>query len=182
MTPKPGDYGLVKINGAAGRGITLGEFLNGDGGFHQIDHAFVYVGDQNQGLGPASATDRLSNIVEAEPGGARYGRYQEYDTVIWSQWDLADTQRDGIVAAAHTRIGIGYSAADYFAIAAHRLHLPLPGLRRYVESSGHQICSQQVDWCYQQAGIRLFDDDRWNGYVTPSELLDCRYGPVEKVR
>ncbi len=63
-----------------------------------------------------------------------------------------------------------YSFLDYLALAAHRYRLPVPGLRTYIKSTGHLICSQLVDACYQAAGVQLFDDHRWNGYVTPSDL------------
>jgi hypothetical protein len=32
------------------------------------------------------------------------------------------------------------------------------------------ICSQLVDFCYAKAGVRLFADNRWEGYVTPADL------------
>jgi len=35
------------------------------------------------------------------------------------------------------------------------------------------ICSQLVAWCYEQAGIQLFSDERrWEGYVTPADLAE----------
>jgi hypothetical protein len=163
--PQPGDFGLTKIPGAAGKLIDLGETLNGDG-FSTWSHAFIVV----------SCPPDTVQIVEAEPGGARWVADSKYADVVYSSWDLTDDQRQKIVAAAYGAIGRPYSAADYFAIAAHRLHLPLPGLRSYVQASGHQICSQLVDWCYQQAGVQLFNDGRWNGYVTPQGLNHVRTG------
>jgi phosphoglucomutase len=79
-------------------------------------------------------------------------------------------QRTAVVAAARARIGTPYSAADYFAIAAHRFHLPVPWLRAYVASSKHLICSALVDRVFLDAGVPLFQDGRWEGYVTPASL------------
>ena len=85
-------------------------------------------------------------------------------------------QRDAIVAAGlkYGNAHVGYSAADYFAIAAYRFKVGIlvPGLKAYVGSSKHMICSQLVDQCYQYAGVQLFDDKRWPGYVTPGDLAD----------
>jgi hypothetical protein len=156
--PLPGDFGLVHMGGDSGRLIHAGQILNGDG-FADYEHAFVYVGN--------------GMIVEAEPGGAKQVALH-YDNVLWSTGHIAltKTQRVLIAHAAQEYIGTPYSAADYFALAAKRLNFgPLiPGLRNYVKSSGHMICSQLVDRCYENADVHLFKDGRWNGYVTPGAL------------
>ncbi|NUP47567.1 MAG: hypothetical protein HOW97_09695 [Catenulispora sp.] len=157
--PLPGDFGLCRITGPVGVLIRLGQFLAG-GGDADYEHAFVYVGD--------------GRIVEAQPGGARETEMSEYADrpILWSTGKvlLTNARRQAVVAAARSLIGTPYSAVDYLAIAAHRLHLPLPGLRRYVASSGHMICSQLVDAAYQRAGVQLYADGRWDGYVTPASL------------
>lgn len=155
----PGDFFVTSISGTVGRLISVGEWLNGDG-FGQWDHAGVYLGD--------------GTTVEAQPGGAARQRLASHDPsrLLWStgRIPLTDAQRTAIVTAATGYLGTPYSAADYFAIAAHRLRLPLPWLRTYVASSKHMICSQLVDRCYRDAGVQLFADGRWDGYVTPAEL------------
>ncbi|MGW9433129.1 hypothetical protein ACWHA1_35035 [Streptomyces decoyicus] len=83
---------------------------------------------------------------------------------------LTEQQRTDICAAATRYVGVPYSFLDYLAIATHRFHLPVPGLRRYVASTRHMICSQLVDRCYLDAGVHLFADGRWPGYVTPMAL------------
>lgn len=163
--PLPGDFGLVKMGGEAGRLIRIGQWLNGDG-FADYEHAFIYAGD--------------GQIVEAEPGGAKCVPLH-YDGVLWStgiprQLRPFGDQRAAIVKAARGYTGTPYSFADYLALAAHRLHIPAPGLREYIASSGHMICSQLVDQCYQDAGVHLFDDGRWPGYVTPGSLYDVLKG------
>lgn len=159
VQPQPGDFAVTTVRGQVGFLISLGEWLNGSR-FGHWDHAFIYVGD--------------GQLVEAEPGGARLAGLDEYADrpLAWSTGhvELTDTQRTAIVAAARGYIGTGYSAADYFAIAAHRFRLPVPWLRRFVASSKHLICSALVDKVYQDAGVQLFRDSRWDGYVTPADL------------
>lgn len=155
--PRPGDIGVTQITGNVGLLIRAGQFLNGTG-FANYEHAFVYVGN---GL-----------IVEAEPGGAREVELTEYNgrDVAWLR--CPDQHRDTVAAAAQrfTDPAVPYSAADYFALAAHRLRLPVPWLRGYVRSSGHMICSQLADRAAALGGWHLFADGRWDGYVTPGDI------------
>lgn len=170
IQPQPGDFGLVKMGGTGGKWIRIGQFAAGvlanDGTEDEnYQHAFIYMGG--------------GDIVEAEPGGAKRTQIH-YSNVLWSTGiiPLDFAQRMLIVEAAKKYVGTQYSAADYFAIAALRLHagVLVPGLKKYVESSKHMICSQLVDQCYKDAGIRLFNDDRWPGYVMPSSLAGLLNG------
>lgn len=158
--PLPGDIGLTQIDGAVGKLIQLGQWFNGDG-FSTYEHAFIVLPDER--------------LLEAEPGGARIQALTEYAdaAVLYVCPDgLTDDQRLAICAAARRYLGVRYSFLDYVAIAAHRLRLPVPGLRRYVATTKHQICSQLVDRAYLDAGVHLFNDNRWPGYVTPMALYD----------
>lgn len=160
ITPLPGDFGLCRIPGGVGLLIRFGQWLTG-GGLACYEHAFVYVGD--------------GRIVEAEPGGAREADLAEYagQTILWStgRIPLTDVQRQAIVSAARRYIGVPYSFLDYVAIAAHRWHLPGGRwLRRYVATTRHMLCSQLVDAAYADAGVQLFPDGRWPGWVRPSDL------------
>lgn len=154
VTPSPGDIGLVRITGAGGFLIRLGQALNGDG-FANYEHAFTYLGD--------------GQIIEAEPGGARIRPLSQYDgsPVVWlrcpAQYGAA------VASAARGMVGLGYSAADYFALAAHRLHVPVPGLRAYVGRSNRLICSQLCDLAASLGGWHLLSRV-WPGYVTPGAL------------
>lgn len=154
-----GDFGLVHMGGDGGKWIRLAQFANGDG-FADFEHAFVYVGD--------------NQIIEAEPtGAAKHPYHYNEANVLWSSKYIKLTQMDrmGINYAAHNYIGTPYSADDYVALAAYRLHLKwAPGLKTFVGNSKSMICSQLVDQCYQDAGVTLFDDKRWPGYVTPGSL------------
>jgi hypothetical protein len=115
------------------------------------------------------------------PAGARVAPLSEYaaGATVYSSWELSDDQRAAIVAAGRALVGTRYSVMDYFALAAHRLHLPLPGLKRYVENSGHMICSQLVDEAYFNAGLVMFADGRWPGYVVPASMDRVLTGPLK---
>ncbi len=164
--PQPGDFGVVSYESTGGHLISLGErAMNalGDKGKPQYDHAFVV-------MAPVGLHD-LVTVIEAQPHGAQYGTYRVDDPRIsWSRRDLTPEQREHITSAARGYLGTPYSWLDYWAIAAHSLHIPIPGLKRYIESTKSMICSQLVDQCYRNAGVQLFYDGRWSGYVTPSEL------------
>jgi hypothetical protein len=171
MSPQLGDYACRNMGGEAGKLITLGEYLNGDG-FSIYDHAEVYVGmpDEN---GPCGYT------MGAYPGGAKLvalgpDQLENGNGFLWSTGKIPLTaiQRTTIVVYAMSCKGVPYSSADYFALAAHRLNIPVPGLKAYIADSGHMICSQLVDWCYMKAGVHLFNDGRWPGYVTPADLAN----------
>jgi hypothetical protein len=163
VEPRPGDIGCTQITGDVGFLIKLGQWLNGDG-WSNSEHCFVFVGD--------------GQIVEAEPGGARLAPLTEYDarTVAWVR--CPEMHRQAVAEAAKSLIGTPYSAADYFALALHRFHIPAPGLRRYIEASGHLICSALVDRAAAIGGWRLFDDGRWNGYVDPAEVAKLADPPA----
>lgn len=154
-TPLPGDFQLVPTGGFGGLGIRIGQWLNGDG-FANFEHVRVYVGD--------------GEFVQAEPHGAELVR----ENVNWGVWStglipLGKFQRAGITYAARNYIGTPYGFFDYVALAAHRLHLPLPGLANFIASDKTMICSQLVAKCYLDAGVTLFPGE-WPGYVTPGDL------------
>lgn len=181
--PQPGDFCLVAIQPwYVGWPIRVAEALNGDGfgkwvteldgtrRFEGFSHAFMVIGQ--------------GRIVEAEPGGAiisdlaKYRDAQRGGAFVSSTWDLTDAQRSTICLNALARVGIGYSALDYVELAAHRLHIPVPGLRKRIAATGYQICSQQVDWEYMMSDLPMFQDNRWEGDVTPMNLFAALTGPV----
>lgn len=162
--PQAGDLGCVSIKGDIGWLIKLGERLNGDK-FAQFQHAFVALGG--------------GQIVEAEPGGARIADLSEYDarTIVWVR--CPDPYRRGVADAARqfAEQKIGYSFLDYAAIAAHRIHLPIPGLRRYIASTKHMLCSQLDVEAARRGGWGILQPD-WPGYVTPAEIAALAEPPA----
>jgi uncharacterized protein YycO len=157
----PGDFFVTKMNGDVGLLISIGEYLNGDG-FTQWDHAGIYVGD--------------GHIVEAQPGGAILSpadRYAGHSETLWSTGRITPSQeqRTAIAAAARGYVGVGYSEAEYWALAAHRLHVPTPGLHEYITHTHRMICSQLVAQSWKDGGFDLFPGE-WPGYITPARLGD----------
>jgi len=157
QSPQPGDIGLTSIVGLVGWGIRVGQWLNGDG-FGVYEHAFLVL-DNGQ-------------LIEAQPGGAQIvgldvyaGRHVEYVSP-----ELTEAERLLICLRGREMVGVDYSFLDYAAIAAHHFRLPIPGLRRYIAATGHEICSALCDEVYRRAGVHLFADSRWPGYVVPADL------------
>lgn len=177
---RAGTIGLTTIPGDVGLGIRAGQFLVAEISRHHkipagqawadYQHAFIYLGD--------------GDIIEAEPGGARISSLSEYDEVRWLA-AVADrypaSQLASVADAARTLEGRPYSFLDYGAIAAHALHVPVPGLKEYITETGHLICSQLCDFAYEKAGLHLFADGRWPGYVDPLDLylLDVKLSAAQ---
>lgn len=167
----PGRIGLTHIHGGAGKMIEFGQWLDGSG-FFAWEHAFLDLGD--------------GTLIEAEPGGARIRPLTEYDPdmVYWCDnlYAILDFSQQATAAYyGRTFQGVPYSFLDYFALAAHRLHLPVPGLRGYIKSTRHLICSQLVTHAYKLAGVDLFPY-RWSGYVTPGDLYQLDINQRPKIR
>lgn len=164
----PGDFICVPIGGQTGKLIRIGEWLNGDG-FQNYEHAEILV--------------TRTTTLGAYPGGAAIQTLAPPDYQIGWLWSSdaihpSPAQRMTIIQTAASLKGTPYSALDYFAIAAHRLHVPGgPLLEDYVASQKHMICSQLVDYCYMKAGVHLFNDDRWPGDVTPEDLANVIQHP-----
>jgi len=158
---RPGDFFLVPMRGIGGPAIRFGQFLNGDG-FAPVQHAGMYLGD--------------GVTIEAYPGGAIKGNIEAYSglKIVWSSglFDLTEDQRRLMVQIALDFEGTPYSFLDYGALAAHRFHIPTPGLEAFIDDSGHMICSQLVDRVCELGGLQLFDDGRWHGDVTPADLYN----------
>jgi uncharacterized protein YycO len=161
---QPGDFAVVHIPELAGTMVHVMQQISGGHGHYE--HAIQGV---DGGM-----------IVEATPEGAvLLPMHYPAEHVAWSTGhvDVTAGQRELIVAAARSYVGTPYSFLDYAAIAAHCWHLWAPGLKSYVASTRHQICSQLVDACQQAGGVQLFADHRWNGFVRPDDLAG-RIGAV----
>jgi cell wall-associated NlpC family hydrolase len=159
--PEAGNFVVVSTKGDLSELIKLGEVFVG--GYTQWTHAAICTSVDDDGN---------AWIVEAEPGGAVHVPFHYYGyNYLWSiDFPLTPAQQQKLATAALGYVGTPYSFADYAAIALHRFRVPIPQLKAYIGDSGHLICSQLVDKCYQDAGIQLFNDGRWNGYVTPGDL------------
>lgn len=114
-------------------------------------------------------------LVEAMPSGARevpigQGRLTAEYVYVRPSYRMPST-RLHVAAIAAGFIGTPYNFATYAAIPAHRLHIPVPHLDRYISSRRHMMCSQLADQALADAGWHVFDDGRLPQDVTPSELF-----------
>lgn len=162
--PLPGDY---FVTATAGRLIDrIAAWLIRFGTNSAVNHAGLYVGD--------------GVIVEAV-GKVRYNEITAYPDAIWStgrlpaHLTLTAAQRQLIVNKAHDLIGAKYSWLDIIAIGLAQKRLgrvvnSRTWWARRVSADGHYICSQAVDVEYQAGRIKLFDDDRLPGLVSPQDL------------
>lgn len=164
--PLPGDFALTRVSGITGRLIAAGQWLIGDGA--PVQHAYVYVGN--------------GMIVQAMPGGAEVIRLEDANApVIWSTGiiPLTAAQRVRICVFAKSLVGTPYSFIDYLSIGLATWHIRPRWVREYIASTGHQICSQLVDYAYGLAGVELFADGRLPGDVTPGDLWRLFQSPRE---
>jgi hypothetical protein len=168
--PKPGEIGLTWISGWTGFWVTIGQWLNGDGGMwpfrrpkENLDRGF-----------PTHVFMVLENgkIIEAQPGGAVISHVDRYmgRKVVYSRLPLTDAQRADVPTEARKYRGIGYSFLGYLYLALWRLHIRPLWLARKVESTGHMICSQLVDQILSDVGFHLFEDGRLPQDVTPGDI------------
>jgi hypothetical protein len=168
---QPGDWFVVDPSGGeldVGWWVELGESL--------IDHRKTRWG--HAGVATRRRADGTLLVAEAGPSGAKERPWHwEEHAHLWSTGTWASGgSAMGLAAMKYTEAGpwgphgVPYSFLDYGAIEAHALHLNVYGLKAYIASTLHQICSQLVDQSAQDAGKHLFTDKRWPGYVKPSDL------------
>lgn len=159
---KPGDFYLTRIGGWTGAFITLAQWAIGD--LSRYSHAGIYLGD--------CFGDGTDYVAEAMPGGLQINPLNKYHgkELVHSHFDLTDAQRRTIVAKAVAKEGTPYSYLGYLYVGLTDFkHCP-KWIKDEVSSTDALFCSQFVDWCYGQAGVKLFDDDRTYLDVTPGDL------------
>ena len=172
LIPEPGDLCVCRISGAGGIAIDFAEWFNGAKAFSHWDHVRIALGD--------------GMILQAEPHGAVIVPHDPQPGELWSTGlpDLAldAAQKSQVQELGEQLKGTPYSALDYWALAAHKMHIPdwkiwpdttadaRVTLRQYIVTSGHQMCSQLADYFRLRLGSHLFDDGRWEGFVTPWDI------------
>jgi hypothetical protein len=166
--PQPGDFVCVPVSGPVGIGITIGQWLDGDR-FQFYDHTAIYVGQPDE-AGPYGYT--VSTYPNGKCRRALPVAAAQLPGSLWSSGLITPGggQRAGIVAWALAHQDVHYSFLDYGALVTHALHIPAPGLRGYINSTAHMICSQYVTAGFQANGVHLFPAGRWDGYVKPGDL------------
>lgn len=156
----PGDFYLTRIGGATGVFITLSQWAIGD--LSRYSHAGIYLGE----------VDGVPMVAEAMPGGLQINPLSKYHgkELVHSSFDLTEVQRAEIVRLALSKAGTPYSYLGYLYVGLSAFkHCP-QWVKNQVSSSDALFCSQFVDWCYSQTGVKLFDDDRIYLDVTPGDL------------
>lgn len=199
LLPEPGDFAVVTTPGWQGRFIGLAQMIFGGYLWSRrrrqvamkYRHAWIYMGWVDRarlqtlpGSYPLARAHGWSQDgfyeIEARPSGAGWhylGKTMDdvlgcfNGSALWStgKLPLSGAERDVVTSWAIKMVGTPYSFLDYLAIMQHHLHIPAPGLRSYIAATGHDICSQFVDYCRGKVRA-LFTDGRWYGYVMPADL------------
>jgi hypothetical protein len=169
--PQPGDFLCLPIGGPVGKLVEVGQFLAGQK-LQPYEHAEIWVDEADAATPGGYTYSAYPDGQCRQPLGAP-SPYFEYGS-LWSSGliDLTDAQRTGIVNWCKAHATVGYSALDYFELAAARLRLDLvlPPLRHAIEGSHQLICSQYVALAYLEgAGVNLFNGV-WDGLVMPMQL------------
>ncbi|MBO0822494.1 MAG: hypothetical protein J2P27_01395 [Actinobacteria bacterium] len=161
MKPRPGDYAVVDTRKRSLGLSQLGKALS-RGGFTMFDHAVICSRVERDGT---------VYIVEAMRGGAkeRVWHYDDHDH-LWSTGVVKTAREAGQAALRY--VGRPFSWRDYAAIATHAMGWWVPGLRRYLANPAHLTGCQLVERAQLDAGVHLFTDHRWRGYVRPSDLAE----------
>lgn len=190
MNVRPGDIVFGPIRGWAGAGVAAGQlslaaieagpiWRTGIRDWWSVRHVLVAT----------SAT----TAVQAMPSGAEEielscAKHWTKDYVyVRPKYELDYIRRPQgvrVALAARSFIGRPYNFATYAAIPAHRLHIPVPHLDRYIASRTEMICSQLADQALTDADWSVFDDGRLSQDVTPFELFRqlCSQPGVKVVR
>lgn len=179
--PQPGDIVCVPVPGDVGKLIELGQWLAGQK-FKPYEHAMIYTGEADAD-GPYGYT--YSAYTDGQCKKPLPGPPEQLPGSLWSSGilPLSDVQREQVTDWCHRHADIGYSGADYVALAAARLHLDalLPPIRHYIQETGHLICSQYTTLARLAAGDNLFNR-AWDGLVMPMDLAELILHKLTELR
>ena len=125
------------------------------------------------GIGPMMAQAMPSGFEQVELGASRWT-----DSYVYIRPAYKDGQAEDVAHHARQMVArkVPYGFEDYAAITAHRTHVPVPHLDRFiarVDADGYprrSICSQAVDAQLTLSGFRVFSDGRLPQDVMPAEL------------
>lgn len=165
---QPGDFCVLPMAPPGGPLVELAQTIQQDvesRRLHQpqrYEHAEVYLGD---GLtASAYANRRGIRPLSCPP--------EQVQGALWSSGliELTAEQRDAIVQWCYDHPNVQYGALDYVALTAHTLGLDTRWLQNRIKSDKSYICSQYTDAAYLAAGVHLFSDGRFEGFVTPLSL------------
>jgi len=138
-----GQFGVVKSTGTYSTLIRFFQTMHNPD-FAGYTHTFVAINE--------------TELVEAWPGGARKAPISEYSNILWSRFNLTQTQRDSIVQFNEDHLGDQYAWEDIplIGLALLTKKATPAWLERIIANPHRVICSELVDASYQAAGIHLF--------------------------
>lgn len=177
---QPGSFGLTTSAGNIGRFIKLGQIILRDNS--RFGHAF-FVLDNNE-------------ILQAVKGGAKIRSLYYYlnrayddpysvaffDPVSYLNLSPEDEikKRQQLVSIARDLVGTPYNYLDYLALALSHFNIKTKWVKQRLARNDVQICSQEIDFIYQEGGMNLFNDHRLPGEVTPGSLDQYRISTILK--
>lgn len=152
MTPTPGSYGCVRTGGFYAWLIRFGTRS-------KFNHAFVVMRD--------------GKIIEADPGGARWARIDNYgnDSKVYDTGDvLTEAQREQIMDKAVALLGTPYGWTDIVRLSLRCLGVNWSWLTKRADEERAMICSQLVAACGDAAGADWDCGRSCPAEVTPGDL------------
>jgi hypothetical protein len=134
----------------------------------KIRHVLVAIGDGTAVQAMPHGAERIT--LDAKHWTSEY---------IYVLPKYVQDQAGRVAEAALSLIGTPYSFLDYGALALHAIDpvwriaphaTDSQPLARYIQSTGHMICSQLADECMKRADFHVFADGRLPQDVMPSAL------------
>lgn len=150
--PAPGTYGCVRTKGLYAWLIRVGTRSH-------YDHAFIVC--------------EGGQIIEGEPGGARWAELAKYDgceLVYDTDEPMTARQRQQVVDKAIVLLGTGYGWLDIARLALRCAGVQWAWLTRAADNERRMICSQIVATCGQAAGVDWNSGREAPAAVTPGDL------------
>jgi hypothetical protein len=127
---------------------------------------------EHAGLVSQVGPDGVMLLEEGGNGQVEVPYHYQNALIMWSTGVIVPKpeNRPKIVATARTLKGHKYGWLTYGALTLHHYHVNVPGLKTYINDSREDICSQAVDYAWDQSDEHIFTDNRWPGDVKPSDL------------
>jgi hypothetical protein len=155
--PRPGDLILVPFGGRARKAVRLAQALVA-GDWSEFCHVEAVV-SSTQTVGahhPRACVSDLAEILARQP------------IAILPVPDGADGE--AIAQAALDLVGVRYQWLAWAWIGLAKLHIRPRWMRRALERPDRLICSALADLARERGGVRMFNDGRLHGAVTPGDL------------
>jgi hypothetical protein len=200
-----GAFFLRHVGGLTGRAISAMQGFVRGGSYWTHAGLILDRGQYIQGQPRGAAIYPISNLFDGQPllvsdapiqvalaqdrswlaNATRPDGQPHNHAVCGSCQNHEDRVRARVDAEARRLEHASYSYLDYPVLGLAELARLHPnnaaltafaaGLRHYINHSGHLICSALVDRGYQNANVKVYDDGRMPGDVTPEDLAEYAY-------